>query len=106
LPNRKFAAIPIPKLNYCDMTRFAQPIPVLSDLTSQLTKFGNGITSCPIKIGSYYLKNVSIDDTLFSGASVIQKSTRFLVQFMMKDENGVKPILVYKYKIFLLVKKN
>jgi hypothetical protein len=79
---------------------------VLSDLTSQLTKFGNGITGCPMKIGFYYLKNVSIDDTHFLGASAMQKNTRLMVQFMLKDENGVKPILVYKYKIFVLVSKN
>jgi hypothetical protein len=101
LPNTRVSVFPIPRLNYCDVGYHSKTIPLLSEIFELIKTYGGqGLTRCPIEPGSYQLKNVHIDGNTFT-LSAIRLNTKYMVQLHLRDENGKKPVLVCKYRIFV-----
>jgi hypothetical protein len=105
LPNKRSPVIPIPKVNYCDMGRYAKSIPFLRTFYRLIGTYdkGHSLTQCPLAEGFYQLKNIFIDDQAFGNYTMVKKNRRLLIQILFQDENGKKPIFVYKYRITLLI---
>jgi hypothetical protein len=102
LPNLRRSMFPIPRLNYCDLGFHSKSIPFLSDIYVLIERYaGQGLTRCPIEPGFYALKNLHIESNTFAGLSAIRLKAKYMLQLHMQDENGKKPVTVYKYRFFV-----
>jgi hypothetical protein len=103
LPQLKIPTFPVPKINYCDLVKKIIVAPGIVDVIRAMEKSGNPPAMCPLKPGSYYMKNLTIDDTQFSKFSMIRTTANFLMQVNFQDENGKSPIVVSKHKIYFSI---
>jgi hypothetical protein len=101
LPNTKNSILPIPKLNYCDIGYHSKNIPFFSDIYRLIAKYqkNDALTQCPLEKGFYRLENILIDDKSIEKIFLFPVNTRAVVQFLLQDENGARPEMIYKYRI-------
>jgi hypothetical protein len=97
-----------PKVNYCSLFGKNAAIPeYIRHAFDDMAKYGNYPAPCPVKPGSYQMKDMSvIAKTLPAFEVVIRNTTQFCTQITVHDENGKKPVQVFSYKFFLMYRKD
>jgi hypothetical protein len=105
LPNTNQSVMPVPPFNYCDMTRGHNSIPVLGNIMRSVFKSDELPMKCPYRNGFYSMQNISLDISQLPKLAMLKKTTRVLCQLVFKDENGKKPVTIYKYQIYVVVYK-
>jgi hypothetical protein len=102
MPNTRQSIFPVPRLNYCDLGLHAISVPFLSNIYQLIAQYaGEGLTRCPTELGFYPLKDIHIKNDTFEGLHALRVKAKYMVQLHLLDENGKKPVQVYKYKIFV-----
>jgi hypothetical protein len=92
-------------MNYCNLRRGGQMVPVLSDLIKDMEKHGNLTAFCPMKAGVYVLDNMLVED-LAMGNFFPTGDFHLVYQFI--DDNGKKSVMIsrldlhFSYKLDIL----
>jgi Protein of unknown function (DUF1091) len=99
LDSGKKSIFPVPKFNFCQIKDVGDRIPFLQAIMTELSRFGNMVQSCPLKIGHYYLKEGFTDDSTFHMDNIFKPGQQYTLKIEATDESRRKPVNIFK--IFL-----
>jgi hypothetical protein len=97
--------MPIPKFNYCDVSRQLQVLPIVNSALGQISKYRDSQMGCPIRAMRHRMTNFSIDEKDFSIFSMMtsKDDQNYLLDIKVTDENRKPFKLIVRYEIFVLV---
>jgi Protein of unknown function (DUF1091) len=96
LDSNKKSIFPVPKFNYCQIKDVGDRFPFLQAIMTEVSRFGNMVQSCPLKIGHYYLKEGFIDDSTFHMDRMFTPGQQYTLKVEATDESKRKPIFIFK----------